>query len=375
MSKAQKIAFVFGRPFLNAAPLQFMPFALSTLTKLANETDGTIDVFVTQTKITVYEALLPKNVNVIFLDNNFVWSKGNGIKLYALLNLYFRKITSGAKYTIVFGVGQTGIPLAGKLASRCRAKFICLNDEFPDISFLKVWREAEKKYLAAASLVILPDESRVGVLKKQVSFSSATVFGVLPNMPLKESTGQLENIDWRKKLDLPIDARIVVYAGGIDRENNIDFLLTVFPFTLENFFLVMVGKNHKYKNDRYLTHSRIVWIEDPLSDGELHGLVSQAVCTVAFYADFLDLEYVGKSSGKIMRSLLFETPVITTAFESLKFIKDDGMGELIEKPHELVEAIVKIGKDRKTYADNIRKNLHKYTFENYWKDVSPLLYN
>lgn len=370
MKQQSSVAFVFGRPFLNAAKLQFMPFALSTLKKLAENKNLSIDVYITQTQTKDYEALLPDNVKVIFLDNKFVWSKGAGIKLYILLNMYFNFLTRKRKYNSVIGVGQVGVVLGGKLAHRKSAKFICLNDEFPDISYLKVWRENEKIYTSKAHTIILPDESRVEVLKKQINFSSQNHFSVLPNMPLQDDLIGLPNINWQIKLDISDNSKLIIYNGGIDKENNIDFLLTVFPFTPDEFVLVMVGNGKKYSNNRYLIHERIIWINEPLSDNELHSLLKTAICTIAYYADFLDLEYVGKSSGKIMRSLLVETPVITTNFDSLKFIEEDHMGVLITKPFELISAIQLIDKNLSHYKKNIRTNIHKYTFEKYWDKMS-----
>ncbi len=275
LKKRKKIAFVFGRVFINTAKLQYMPFALSTLKKIAEDGNCEIDVFVTQSKTEDYKKLLPENVTFNFIDKDFIWSRGGGRKFYFLITLYFQFITFFKKYDTVFGVSQVGVVLGGKLAARKRANFICLNDEFPSISYFKIWREHEIKYTAKASIVILPDECRIDVLKKQISFNEKTAFFVLPNIPLENEFSSIKQIDWKTKLNLRLENKIIVYAGGISRENNIDYLLSIFPLTDSKFVLIMIGNNPDYINNRYLKNDRILWLQTPLNDHELHDIISE----------------------------------------------------------------------------------------------------
>lgn len=370
----KKIAFVHGRPALSSAKLQYMPFGFNVVKKLA-EGNYEIDLYLTQSQTNVYKNCLPSNVKIIFLDNKFVWSYGSGRLLYFLLNSYFLLLTMFKSYQMVWGIGQCGSVLGAKLAKRNNAKFIYLNDEFPDISYLKIWIGKEKKYATKAGCFIVPDESRVAPLVKQIPELKNIKSFVLPNIPLVKDVESMENTDWFKVLGLPKDKKIITYAGGIDRENNINYLLTVFPFTPLDYVLVMVGNGEKYKNTKFFSCNRILWIERILTDDELHSLIKQSLCCLCFYSDILDLEFVGKSSGKMMRSILLNIPVITTNFPSLKFIEEDGMGVLIEKPFQLIEAINKIDANKEKYQVAIKNNISKYTFEKYWQNIEVYLHD
>lgn len=365
--KKKRVAFIFGRPRLNEAKLQFMPFALNSLRNLAEDNNNIIDVYITESKTSHYKNNFPNNVNFIFLDNRRIWKNGFHRRLFYVFRYYFYFLTFWKKYDVVWGCGQLGITFAGKLAVSQRIKFICLNDEFPEISHSQIWVKNEKKYMSIADELIIPDEVRIPILKKQVAFSSKTKFWVFPNIPLQKDALLISDIDWKKKLS--ISGKFMVYAGGISEENNIELMLTSFQFSSSNLFLVIVGSAGKYKN-RFLNHSQIIWQEERLNDSELHGLLKQAVCSICYYADFEDLEYVGKSSGKIMRSLLVGTPVITTNFDSLKFIEDDMMGLLVTTPVEFVNAIDTIETKEVFFKENIKKNIFKYTFEKYWDNFS-----
>ncbi len=370
--KKKKILFVFGRTRLNEAKLQFMPFALNCLRKLAENQNNIIDVYLTQNEIKHYKDYFSSNVNFYFLDNKYIWRNGSNIKLYFIFNFYFYLLTIFKKYSEVWGCGQLGIVLAGKFAIRNKLKFICLNDEFPEISFSPIWIKNEKISISSADELIIPDEVRIPVLKKQVAFTSKTRFWVCPNIPFQKDILTIANIDWKSKLS--INGNYMVYAGGISEENNIEIMLTSLQFSTSNLYLVIVGNAGKYKN-RFLNHPRIIWQTERLDDDELHSLVKQAVCSICYYADFSDLEYVGKSSGKIMRSLLVGTPVITTNFDSLKFIEDDMMGLLVTTPVELVYAIDSIEEKELVFRQNIQKNIDKYKFENYWNNFSSVVLN
>jgi glycosyltransferase involved in cell wall biosynthesis len=365
-NKKKRIAFVFGRPNLNEAKLQFMPFAFGPLRKLALNTNNEIDVYLTQNYTSFYKDYFPENVNFIFLDNSLIWRNGSGKKLYYLLNPFFYLITFWKKYDEVWGCGQAGIILGGKLSQKLGVKFICLNDEFPSISVSPIWKQNDIKYTGLADELIIPDEVRIPVLKEQVQFSAKTRFWVLPNIPLEKDVEHIPNISWQERLN--ITNKYMVYAGGISEENNIELMLAAFHYAKTNIYLIVIGKAGKYKN-RYLNHHRIIWIEERLNDDELHSLIQQAVCSICYYNDFSDLEYVGKSSGKIMRSLLVGTPVITTNFNSLKFIEDEGMGLLVTTPVELTSAIENIEAKLTIFKDNIQKVIHQYTFEQYWNKI------
>lgn len=367
--KKIKIAFVYSRPGLNSARMKYMPFGLSTLRLLAERKNIRIDFYVTETEDSRYETFLPSNVRVVYLNHHVVWSRGQGRSLYYLLNSYFSLLTLGKSYKEVWGNGQSGNVLASKLARRCGAKLFLLNDEFPDTSYLKVWVDAEWKALCRANVIIEPDETRFQALNQKIDGRLSKIkHYVLPNIPLRIAiTPVSKQRNFKQELNIPNDEHIFMYAGGIGgRENNIEFVLAVFPLSPNDCHLVIVGIDPFLMSEQY-NHPRIHWVNEVLSDEALHILIKQSSGSIAFYSTYKDLEYVGKSSGKIMRSLLFNTPVITSNFSSLEFIKTDGMGVLIDKPYQLAEAVAEVRMKKEEFQNNIQKNIHKYYFEKYWE--------
>ena len=348
-----------------------MPFALSTIKKLTLE-GHIIDLYLCERSNNDYKEIFNDNVQIYFLDKAWVWKWGKGIGLYYLLNGLTIRLTFFKSYSSIWGVGLVGSSLAGRIASLKGVDYYYLSDEFPDINYLKIWVNAEKRYARKAKRWIVPDESRLETTMQQIPGISMSNAVVLPNAPFMERSAQPTEINWNSRLNIPVGSLIVLYAGGIDRENNIELILSVFPLTSSEYYLVMVGKSRGYATNPLFRHQRIIWIESPLSDEELLSLHQSSLCIIAFYSSMMWLEFVGKSSGKIMRAIMAGCPVISTNFSSLDFIRDYGFGILIDQAHELINALNEIKLNRPQYQQNLQAKRHEVSFESYW-DKAKLL--
>ncbi len=366
-----RLGVIFGRATLDGPRLLFMPFALSTIKKLMNE-GHEIDLYLCERSNEDYNEIFSDSVKIIFLDNAWAWKWGKGRGLFYLLNLLIIRLTYFKKYSSFWGIGLVGSSLAGRMAGLKGIDYYYLSDEFPDINYLKIWVNAEKRYARKAIRWIVPDESRVEITMQQIPGISIDHAVVLPNAPLSETPIQPTDINWNSRLNIPVGSLLVLYAGGIDRENNIELILSVFPFTSNEYYLVMVGRNRGYASNPLYRHERIVWIENPLSDEELLSLHQSSLCIIAFYSSMMWLEYVGKSSGKIMRAILAGCPVISTDFLSLQFIKNYGFGVLIHQAHELVSALSEIKDHQQQYQQNLLAYRHEVSFEKYWERAKLL---
>lgn len=369
MEAKRRIAFVYARPGLNNVLMKYMPFGMSTLRMLAREKNTEIDFYVTETQDSGYEVLLPKNIRIIYLENRHIFRFGLGIGLFATLSVYFWYKTLFKRYSEVWSNGQVGNVLGSRLATKSQCGFILLNDEFPDVYNLHRWFLAEICALKRADWIIEPDESRFSILNRKLDgiLSNKNNFA-FPNIPLQSDdieTTQVRN--FKQELKIPSNDHIFLYAGGMSTKAfSVELILSVFPYSAKDCHLVMVGRDDFLLLDQF-AHKRIHWILDPLSDEDLHSLIQQSTASICFYSKVQDMEFAGKSSGKVMRSLMFYTPVIVPDFVSFQFIKDDGMGVLIEKPFQINNAFETIKKQKFRFQNNIKKNIHKYNFENYWK--------
>ena len=366
-----KTGIIFGRATLDGPRLLYMPFALSTIRKLMQE-GHRIDLYLCERRNKDYDGVFGENVRVYFLDNAWAWKWGTGRGLYFLLNFLIGLKVLFKPYSSLWGIGIVGSSLAGRWAAWKGVDYYYLSDEFPDIHYLKVWVNAEKKYACNAKRWIVPDESRVEITMQQIPGILRERAAVLPNAPLNDAPSKPVHVDWYARLNIPEGAEIVMYAGGIDRENNIELLLSVFPLTSIEYYLVMIGRNRGYATNPLFKHDRIIWLDNPLSDDELLSLHQSSMCIVAFYSSILWLEYVGKSSGKIMRAIMAGCPVITSDFPSLEFIRDRGFGLLIRQAHELIGALNEIKNKKEYYRENITARRHEVAFEKYW-DQAQLL--
>jgi len=366
-----RIGVIFGRATLDGPRLLYMPFALSTIKSLLHE-GHEIDLYLCERRNEDYLGVFNDRVKVYFLDNAWAWKWGKGRGLYYLLNLLMIRNVFFKSYASIWGVGIVGSSLAGRLSSLKGVDYYYLSDEFPDIYYLEIWRNAEKRFARLAKKWIVPDESRVEVTIQQIPGISPTKAVVLPNAPLCETSLQPSSIDWKARFNIPMHADIVLYAGGIDRENNIELLLSVFPLTSDNFYLVMIGRNRGYAANPLYKHKRIIWVDIPLADEELLSLHQTSLCIIAFYSSMMWLEYVGKSSGKIMRAIIAGCPVITTDFPSLQFIKDFGFGVLIRQAHEIIHALNEIKANRPYYQENLIAHRDEVSFEKYWENAKLL---
>ena len=85
-----------------------------------------------------------------------------------------------------------------------------------------------------------------------------------------------------------------------------------------------------------------------------------------------NFRFIGKSSGKILRSIALGKPVIASKFKSLKYIEDNKFGILVSHPNEISEAIKSIISNQKMYNENCNENYNKISFEKYWKKIPEI---
>lgn len=359
----KKVLYIYGRAEINAAKLSYMPFGINPVIKMA-EMGLEIDLYLTQSQTNYYQQIFPSNVKVHFMDNKFIWGSGRAKRFIAKIFIYIFFKTFFKKYDIIWGAGQVGISLAGFVNYFKRVKLIYLSDEFAHVYHKSYWKKLEYYFSKKANYFIVPDESRLEITCNTVGLLPNKGF-FFPNIPLSV---KIQNKDWYKKLNISSNSKIILLAGGLGFENNVDPILSVFPLTPKDVYLVVVGKTAEYESSLIFNHSRIIFINQEFSDEEIAGLISVSTCCLGYYSDKEDLCYVGKSSGKIMRSLLIGTPVIATDFDSLKFIEEEKMGTLITKPLELIEAINYCIQNQKELRANIKNNIHKYYFNKYWND-------
>ncbi|MBF2064959.1 MAG: hypothetical protein IGS39_11135 [Calothrix sp. C42_A2020_038] len=365
----KKIAFVHYPHHVNAARLDTMPFALNSVIYLA-KMGWSVDLYLWEEKSDCYDNLLPDTVNINYLkDSKFsLQSKLNQIRSI-LLAFQFQSLD---KYYCVFGLGQIGAYLANIIAKSSKCPFVYFNDEFPSCWLDSHWAKLERQAVRDAVMIVLPDPQRFYHLSKELDVSTKPN-AFLPNIPIQNLS--VEKINWHEKLRIPKDSIPILHAGSIDEHKQIPEILASVPYWHEKAVLILHSRfNEGLKIYRkQLSHlevdGKVFWSYEPMSERQLNSLVSYCAANFALYRNTgPNIEYTGFSSGKLMRSLIFGSPIIASKLSSFAFIKDYRLGVLVNHSVEIPAAIEEIIYNRQVYSQNCLDFCQTIvSFENAWQ--------
>ena len=369
----KKVAFVHYPHGVDAARFDTMPFALNSVVALANS-GWEVDLFLWENLNTDYARILPKNVNIKYneeIDNFSIINRIlNKPKIRSrLLYLQFRECSD---YSCAFGLGQIGAYIASIISIVSRCPFIYYNDEFPSCWGNGIWSQIERRVVEQAIMIVVPDEQRFLQLSLELNIRDKP-YAALPNIPIKTS---IENIDWHQRLNIPADNTPFLHAGSVADWSQVPEILSSVPYWEEKTSLIIHSRSTegllKYKQQ--LSHlnipNRIVWSLDPMSDTTLNSLVHYCAGNFALYRNTgPNIEYMGFSSGKLMRSLVYGSPVIASSLSSLKFVEDNKLGFLVSHPAEIPNAVKSILYNREIYSQNCLDFCRtRVSFEKGWTD-------
>ncbi len=375
--KDKKIAFVHYPHATDSARLETMPFALNIVLSLI-KSGWSVDVFLWEKPGSNYRKLFGDDVKLNYFQQA---SSAFPNKLIRFCErrigkeIAFRlKFSSFTDYHCVFGLGQFGSYVASLIANASRCPFVFINDEFPT-----TWSESratrlEQQAANRADYVIVPDAQRFMPLCQELPVLGNKPYSMLPNMPLLDEI-PIE-IDWKNELKVPSNNHVFLHAGSISDWTQIPELLSTLPCWPKNTVLLLQSRGSSDEVDRYrkqLSHldlpERIMWNTRPLPDWKLNSLVSFSSGNFALYRNLgSNIENMGFSSGKLMRSIAFGSPVIASNFASLSFVREHHLGVLIDHPMEISSAVKEISENRDFYSQNCKEFCQNHlSFERAWE--------
>jgi glycosyltransferase involved in cell wall biosynthesis len=367
-----KIAFVYYPDRPDSARLDTMPFALNSVAALA-QSGWHIDLYLWETASRNYETLLSGKVAIRFY-RDFPPSRLNRLRYHWLC----LKLLRQKNYACVFGLGQIGAYLAAYLAKSNKCPFIYFNDEFPSIwAEGRYWSKIERQVVKGAALVVVPDEQRFRPLCRELGINEDKAHAVLPNIPIVKLP--FEKINWHSRLGLPEHSVPFLHAGSVADWAQVPELLSSVPYWPKEAVLVLHSRSRSgldaYR--RQIGHlespGRVFWSSAPLTEGPLNSLVAYCAGNLALYRNTgPNIEYVGFSSGKIMRSLACGSPVIASRLSSLSFIEEFNLGILVNHPAEIPDAIMRLIKnDKREYRNSCLRFCSDHaSFEKAWHNYS-----
>jgi glycosyltransferase involved in cell wall biosynthesis len=163
-------------------------------------------------------------------------------------------------------------------------------------------------------------------------------------------------------------------AGGVSETNKINELIKSTSHWPSDCILIIKAKNSNPLLERKITETQkfknIIFCNDYFSPDELHSLIKYCNGSICLYKNESEnIYYLGKSSGKIMRSIALGKPVIATKFPSLEFIEEFGIGKLVENENDIGNAIKYLIENSNYLENNCVNSYHKISFERYWKII------
>jgi hypothetical protein len=374
--REKKIAFVFAWPIRTNPMLITMPFVLNIIELLDNKGHA-IEIYLSEYQNDSYDNIFSKNVKIHFLDHNYLWPK-EGILSYYFLTTYFRfkcflKLRN--KYDFIFAGGMAGIILGSFLKKvNKNGKLIYMNDEFPIQGKVDIWVREEIKSAQNADYVITPDEFRFEPLCKQIPNLHLKPHYTLPNVPLKEKVATLPFINWHSYFNIDPSKKLFLMAGGLQDFNFIPELIESVKSWPNETILILKGKHDiqgfREKHDNKSILEKIIWSSESFSPEKLHSLIAYCTASLCFYRPINDnLKFVGKSSGKLMRSLLLSKPVIANESKAFNFVTNYNFGILVNGETDIAQGINYILEHEKELIESCQKNFNEICFEKYWIEL------
>lgn len=365
-----RIAFVFYPRSENSARLETMPFAYNLILGLAMA-GWNIDLFLWESPSAEYQSL-PGNVALRFQKTPKWAQVQQALPLWIELwpTLHARR-----DYEFIIGGGEKGCSLGAVLARRSRCPFVFLSDEFPSGWRTKTrWSEFELKAGKSAALLGVPDKCRLPRLREELGLGTGHPGFMVPNAP---ETSDAPAIGWHERLGLPPGTKYVLHAGSLGAWTQLPEVMCTVPDWPDSVVLLIHSRNPEEVEytRRSLAHldcpGKIFWSHSVLSASELNSLVRSATANLALYHNTgPNIKLAGLSSGKLARSLVMGTPVLASAFDSFRFVRDRDLGELISHPREVSGAIARILRDESRLRAHClafaREELH---FQNHWPAV------
>jgi len=196
-------------------------------------------------------------------------------------------------------------------------------------------------------------------------------------------TGSASQKDIRKQLVLPLDKKIVCYAGNIYEGRGIEELIEVAQRLSEISFLIVGGLDEDVNRYKRIAESK------GLKNFSLTGFVPHTEVSLYLQAaDVLVMPYTtnmtikgGTRAGdftspiKLFEYMAAARPIVATSISSVKEVLEDGVNSVLVEPDSadsLYEGIKKVLDDgglSKKISKKARADIKKYTWEERVKKI------
>jgi glycosyltransferase involved in cell wall biosynthesis len=259
----------------------------------------------------------------------------------------------GRSYVCLIGVDPVGLIVSGLLAILLRAPLayfsleLYLSKEITSLH-IRLMKTLERFFNRQCIFTIIQDQERARLLADENRLSLEKVI-LLPNSPLGPARRNPSDY-LQKKLGLPIEQRVILYAGALAEWTYTPELIQAARQWPDAWTLVIHSRQQG--DELGLDLADFPWVRSsggPMPYAELPALISSADVGLVLYRNANtiwqgdNMTYVGLSSGKLAQYLRYGVPVAVIAFPGLcELIERYHCGICVKEVTELQEAIASI---------------------------------
>jgi glycosyltransferase involved in cell wall biosynthesis len=328
-----------------------MPFVINVIKRLTTA-DWEVDVFLWERPLVDYREIFSTTARVRYQ----VEPKRMLYRPIRLAQLTAKFMTY-MNYQCAFGLGQIGSYLGGIISLASRCPLVILNDEFPSFWGPSRWTPLERWAAKRAHVIIVPSADRIQQLTEELELSNQVkTFVEFRNSP--KVSHPLERRDWHALLGIPSNKRIFLHAGTLGEVMQVPEILSSAVYWPEDAVFLLHSRSPEQESGyrQQMAHldvpGRVFWTSTALSEKLLNSLVAHCSGCFALYRNFgPNISLTGTSSGKLMRSVMCGSPVITSSFESLRFVGQEGIGIQVSHPSEIPRAIQELIGNERAYRE------------------------
>ncbi len=184
----------------------------------------------------------------------------------------------------------------------------------------------------------------------------------------------------RKKMGIPLDAKVILYFGVITERKGVPYLIQAFPSVLEhvpNAYLIVAGLPHNINWSDYESLINSMGITKRTLVLPKHVSI-QEVKHLFLCSDVVCLPYLGVyQSGVLQVAYAFEKPVVATTVGGLPNVVDDGKSGFLVPPGDpkaIADALIRILQDSELQARmaSYIKHLNETIYS--WESIAQKTY-
>jgi len=284
---------------------------------------------------------------------------------------------------LVFAGGIRGLLAAWSVSLLRRMAYINYQTELYigaklDTKLARLVKAVERRAAQKALLTIEHDPQRCELLCADLGVPRDRVV-VVPNAPVGPAHALVSTF-LHERLQLPRDTPLLVCPGTLGDTFQSRQVVMAAQSLPEPWRCIMHSAQPRTDDEPYIrelralnTAGRVVFSLAPIPYSDIDRLMASARAGIVLYASELgqNTATVGLASGKLSHFLKIGVPVIVSPLPGLAdFVREHGVGEVLERPEQLPELLARIDADAAGYRERALKTFdQELSYERHFSAV------